>query len=114
MSRRFPLAHWFLLGAVSACGAPASAPPAAAPAPRPAESPADPDARQILWQRDLDQALAVARAEGRALFLAVNMDGESASDRIVVENYRDPAFVADTRPFVCLVASVFRHNPRDY
>lgn len=81
----------------------------------PARDPVDaPDARQILWQRDLEQALALARAEGRPLLLAVNMDGESASDRIVLENYHDPAFVAATRPFVCLVASVFRHNPRDH
>jgi len=79
-----------------------------------ARSPATPDAHQILWQRDLDQALALAHAEDRALFIAVNMDGESASDRIVQEEYRDARFVADTRPFVCLVASVFRHNPRDY
>ncbi len=77
----------------------------------PAEAP---DTRQILWQRELEPALALARAENRPLLLAVNMDGESASDRIVLENYRDPAFVAATRPFVCLVASVFRHNPRDY
>jgi hypothetical protein len=69
---------------------------------------------QILWQRSLDDALALAKEEKRPILIAVNMDGESASERIVRENYRDPAFVNATRPFVCLVASVFRHTPRDY
>lgn len=72
------------------------------------------DARQIHWQRSLDDALAVAKATGRPLFLAVNMDGESASDRIVHEEYTDPTFVALTRHCVCLGASLFRHNARDH
>jgi len=72
------------------------------------------DEHQIHWQRSLEDALALAKAEGRPLFVAVNMDGESASERIVRENYRDPSFVESTRHCVCLVASVFRHNPRDY
>ncbi|MCB9920192.1 MAG: hypothetical protein H6832_17455 [Planctomycetes bacterium] len=72
------------------------------------------DARQIHWQRSLEDALAISQAEGRPLLLAINMDGESASDRIVREEYRDPSFVAASRRFVCLAASLFRHNPRDY
>jgi hypothetical protein len=72
------------------------------------------DAQQIHWERNLADALALARAEGRPLLLAVNMDGESASDRIVREEYRDPKFVAATRNYACVVASLFRHNPRDY
>jgi len=70
-------------------------------------------ARQIHWERTLDDALALRR-DGRPLLIAVNMDGESASDRIVVERYRDPVFVALTRRCVCLGASVFRHNLRDH
>jgi tetratricopeptide (TPR) repeat protein len=70
--------------------------------------------RQILWQRSLEDALAIAAAENRPLLVAVNMDGESASDRIVRERYRDPAFVELTRHFVCVVASAFRHAPRDH
>ncbi|MCA8970030.1 MAG: hypothetical protein KDC95_09615 [Planctomycetes bacterium] len=72
------------------------------------------DARQIHWQRSVDDALALARAEQRPILVALNMDGESASDRIVREQYRDPAFVAMSRHYVCVVASLFRHNPRDY
>jgi tetratricopeptide (TPR) repeat protein len=71
-------------------------------------------AQQILWQRSLDDALALVRAESRPLLIAVSMDGESASDRIVRELYRDPKFVETTRRCVCLVASLYRHAPRDY
>lgn len=70
--------------------------------------------RQVLWQRSLEDALALAEARGLPILVAVNMDGESASDRIVHEEYRDPAFVAATRGCVCLVASVFRHNALDH
>jgi hypothetical protein len=85
--------------------------PASAPAPGGAPYAAD---RQILWQRSLDDALAIAKAESRPLLVAVNMDGESASERIVRERYRDPAFVAATRRFVCVIASAFRHSARDH
>ena len=80
----------------------------------PSQDPAPEDPRQILWLPDLAQAQALAQATGRPLFLAVNMDGESASERIVREMYRDPEFVALTRRAVCLVSSVFRHTPRDF
>jgi tetratricopeptide (TPR) repeat protein len=72
------------------------------------------EARQIHWQRSLEDALTLARIEERGILVAVNMDGESASERIVRERYRDPSFVATTRPFVCLVSSAFRHTPRDH
>jgi tetratricopeptide (TPR) repeat protein len=72
------------------------------------------DAHQIFWQRSLEDALAISKAEQRPLLIAVNADGESASERIVRERYRDPAFVASTRSFVCVAASYFRHTPRDY
>jgi hypothetical protein len=73
-----------------------------------------PDERQILWQRSLEDALAISQAEDRPILVAVNMDGESACERIVREQYKDPNFVAMTRRFVCLVSSVFRHTPRDH
>jgi tetratricopeptide (TPR) repeat protein len=69
---------------------------------------------QIAWQTDLDAAAALARDEQRPLFVALNMDGESASERIVREQYRDPAFVALAGRAVCVIGSVFRHNPRDF
>ncbi|MEZ5967021.1 MAG: hypothetical protein R3F56_24495 [Planctomycetota bacterium] len=101
---------WLLGGSPGACAQEAPA------AEGPAATAATPEVgrHQILWQRSLDDALALARAEGRPLLIALNMDGESASDRIVHENYRDPAFVSASRACVCLVASVFRHSPRDH
>lgn len=78
------------------------------------QAPTVPDDRQILWQRSLEDAVAIAKAEHRPILVAVNMDGESASERIVKEAYRDPKFVAMSRRFVCVVASAFRHAPRDH
>jgi hypothetical protein len=72
------------------------------------------DARQVHWQRSLDDALALCRASGRPLFIAVNTDAESASERIVEEVYRDERFVAASRAFVCVIASPYRHTPRDH
>lgn len=109
-----------LLGACASQPAATAAKPAeppSAPAPSPADAPAAPSEdrapQQIEWQRSLDDALAIAAAEQRPLFVAINVDGESASDRIVVERYRDPAFVAWTRRFACVVGHPFRHTPRD-
>ncbi|MBL8859072.1 MAG: hypothetical protein JNL28_11235 [Planctomycetes bacterium] len=72
------------------------------------------DRPQILWQRTLEDALVLASAEQRPLLVAINVDGESASDRIVNERYRDPRFVEWTSRFACVVASISRHNPRDF
>ncbi|MCY2961380.1 MAG: hypothetical protein NTY35_14550 [Planctomycetota bacterium] len=69
---------------------------------------------QIAWQRNIEDARAIAAAEHRPLFVAINVDGESGSDRIVNEEYRDPAFVAWTRHFVCAIGHPSRHTPRDH
>ena len=82
-------------------------------APAPTEPTFDPE-RQVRWEHTFEDALELARVEGRPLLIAVNADGESASEAIVRERYRDPAWVANTRPFVCVVGSFFRHTPRDY
>ncbi|MBL8725930.1 MAG: hypothetical protein JNK49_17935 [Planctomycetes bacterium] len=86
--------------------------PGGAPAPSPGAMADDPTT--IHWQRSLEDALQLCAATGAPLLIAVNMDGESASDRIHRERYRDPAFVQWTRRCVCLPASVFRHNRRDH
>lgn len=74
----------------------------------------DPPRPQIAWQADLDAAVAAAKANGRPLLLAFNMDAESASERIVREQYRDPTFVEHANRCFAVMGSVFRHNPRDY
>jgi hypothetical protein len=78
------------------------------------QAPSDLDPHQIQWQRSLDDALSIATTEKRPILIAINVDGESASDRIVDEVYRDPKFVAWTRNFACVAASISRHNPRDH
>ncbi len=72
------------------------------------------DPTQIAWERSVPDAVALAAGGDHALLIGVNMDGESASERIGYENYKDPAFIAASRHFVCLMSSVFRHSPRDY
>lgn len=69
---------------------------------------------QIAWQRNLEDARALSTAENRPILVAINLDGESASDRIVEERYGDPEFVAWTRRFVCVVGHPLRHAPRDH
>jgi len=69
---------------------------------------------QIAWVRNIEDARALSTAENRPMLVAINVDGESASDRIVEERYRDPDFVAWTRRFVCVVGHPLRHSPRDH
>lgn len=101
---RTPLACALLAGFVGGSAVQAAPQDARPPLERP----------QILWQRSLDDALAISNEQHRPLFVVINVDGESASDRIVTERYRDPNFVEVTRSFTCVVASISRHNPRDY
>ncbi|MCA8965636.1 MAG: hypothetical protein KDC48_12195, partial [Planctomycetes bacterium] len=101
----------YLFGCQSLGGGDAMLPPGGAVDPSGA---AVDDAHQIHWERSLDDALALSLTTHRPVLLAVNMDGESASDRIVHEEYRDPKFVAASRSYICVVASLFRHNPRDF
>jgi len=82
---------------------PGSAPAAAAPTPT-----------RIEWQRSLADALAVQQATGLPLLVVVNMDGEVFNERFAKSTYKDPAFIASTRGYVCVVASPDRHTDKDY
>src|SRR5262245_61862175 len=66
------------------------------------------------WQRTVDDAIAVAKAQGRPLLVAVNMDGEAASEIFAAEKYRSPEFAKLAAPAGAVIVSVNRHNPRDY
>lgn len=68
----------------------------------------------IPWQRSFDDALRVARATHKPILVAVNMDGEIASEHYAGVRYRDPESAKFFEPYVCVVASVYRHTPRDY
>jgi len=68
----------------------------------------------VHWQRSYEDALAVSRATGRPILVCVNMDGEIASEHYAGIRYRRPETAALYEPYVCVIASVYRHNPRDY
>jgi len=68
----------------------------------------------IHWQRTWDDAVAVAKETGRPILVCINMDGEIASEHFAGVRYREPAIAALYEPYVCVIASVYRHTPRDY
>ncbi len=69
---------------------------------------------QIAFQRSWEDALALAQQEQRAILCCVNMDGEIASEHYAGVRYRQPEIAKLYEPYVCVIASVYRHNPRDY
>jgi hypothetical protein len=104
-----------LAAVVFAClllpGSPAAQDAPAAPTAKPA---AAPPAANLNWQRSLADALAEQARTGKPLLLCVNMDGETFCDNFASTTYHDPAFVAVSRGWICLVASPTRHNDMDY
>lgn len=68
----------------------------------------------VTWQRSWADAVAVARETGRALLVCINMDGEIASEHYAGVRYRQPEIAALYEPYVCVIASVYRHTPRDH
>ncbi len=103
--------------------------PSSAPVPSPAAlpqgttreqmwfAPTDEDWKKpclIPWQRTWDDALAVALEAHKAILVCVNMDGEIASEHYAGVRYRDPAIVKLYEAYVPVIASVYRHTPRDY
>jgi hypothetical protein len=68
----------------------------------------------IPWQRTWEDALLVAKESHKALLVCVNMDGEIASEHYAGVRYRDPAIAKLYEAYVPVIASVYRHTPRDY
>jgi hypothetical protein len=68
----------------------------------------------IRWQRTWEDAVRLAQAEQRPILVCVNMDGEIASEHYAGVRYRDPELAKLWAPYVCVIASVYRHTPRDY
>jgi len=68
----------------------------------------------ITWQRTWDDAVALALRTGRPLMIAVNMDGEIASEHYAGVRYRQPDIGKLFEPYVSVIASVYRHTPRDH
>ena len=68
----------------------------------------------ITWQRTFEDAVAVARETSRPILICVNMDGEIASEHYAGIRYREPEIAALYDPYITVIASVYRHTPRDY
>ena len=68
----------------------------------------------LTFQRTWEDALDVARKTGRPILACVNMDGEIASEHYAGVRYRQPEMAALYEPYVCVIASVYRHTPRDH
>jgi len=68
----------------------------------------------ITWQRTFADALAVSKQTKKPILICVNMDGEIASEHYAGIRYRRPDTAALYAPYVCVIASVYRHTPRDH
>ncbi len=68
----------------------------------------------ITFQRTYEDAQAVSQETGKPILVCVNMDGEIASEHYAGIRYRQPETAALYEPYVNVIASVYRHNDRDY
>ncbi len=68
----------------------------------------------IRWQRSWADAVRLSQQTKKPILVCVNMDGEIASEHYAGVRYRDPEVAKLFEPYVCVMASVYRHNPRDY
>lgn len=69
-----------------------------------------PEGPDILWQPTLDAAFDAAQEGQTIVFLAVNMDGESANDEAAKRLYHDKDFLPVASQVVSVVASRFEHG----
>jgi hypothetical protein len=68
----------------------------------------------IQWQRTWDDAVALSKETGKPILVCINMDGEIASEHYAGVRYRMPEITKLYEPYVCVIASTYRHTPRDY
>jgi hypothetical protein len=65
----------------------------------------------IAWDHVYEDAVARAAKEHKPLFIAINMDGEGANDRMAQKVYTDSHVTALAAGTVNVVASRFDHAP---
>ena len=68
----------------------------------------------IRWQRTWEDAQALSKQTGKAILVCINMDGEIASEHYAGVRYRQPEIAELYDQYVCVIASVYRHTPRDH
>ncbi|MDZ4773084.1 MAG: hypothetical protein SGI72_08105, partial [Planctomycetota bacterium] len=72
-----------------------------------------PGAADIQWQTSFEKTLEKAAAEKRVVFLAVNMDGEKANERMLEKVYTDKEVVELAKLTLNVVASTGEHPADD-
>jgi hypothetical protein len=65
---------------------------------------------QVEWTASFPEALRLARETKKPILVAFNMDQEIANDQMVKDVYRDRKFVEKSRKFVCVIASIGKHD----
>ncbi len=68
----------------------------------------------IRWQRTWEDAQAVSKETGKPILICVNMDGEIASEHYAGVRYRRPETAGLYDAYTCVIASTYRHTPRDH
>ncbi len=68
----------------------------------------------IRWERTWEDAVAVSQRTRKPILICVNMDGEIASEHYAGVRYRQKEIADLFKPYVCVIASVYRHNIRDF
>ena len=68
----------------------------------------------VSWQRTFEDAFRVAGELAKPVLVCVTMDGEPASEHWAGIKYRTEETARLLEPYVCVVASVYRHTPRDH
>jgi HEAT repeat protein len=74
---------------------------------------AHPAGNDIQWQTSFEKTLERAAAEKKVVFLAVNMDGEKANERMLEKVYTDKGVLELSKSTLNLVASTGEHAAPD-
>lgn len=66
----------------------------------------------ITWEADYDAAFERAANENKVIFVALNMDGEAANDRLAEDVYHEKLIVELSQHTVNLIGSRFEHGAK--
>ena len=72
-----------------------------------------PAADGIAWQKSYEAALELAQKEKKVVFVAVNMDGEKANERMLAKVYTDKTVLELARGTINVIASSGEHAAAD-
>lgn len=72
-----------------------------------------PPAAEIQWQASFEKTLEKSAAEKKVVFLAVNMDGEKANERMLERVYAEKSIIELSQSTLNLIASAAEHAAAD-